>query len=105
VKRAKRRKKIITCDRLLLTSAGKNKNIQSRKEMHAGAWIIVLITISKKIRRLMTLTTERGQSMTEYVLIIALIVGVIFAAFQIFGPQLQGALSAIGLKIAGAAAK
>ncbi len=53
----------------------------------------------------MTLTTERGQSMTEYVLIIALIVGVIFAAFQIFGPQLQGALSAIGLKIAGAAAK
>jgi len=48
---------------------------------------------------------ERGQSMTEYVLIIALIVGVIFAAFQIFGPQLQGALTAIGMKIAGAAAK
>ena len=53
----------------------------------------------------MALTNERGQSMTEYVLIIALIVGVIFAAFKIFGPQLEGALSAIGVKIAAAAAK
>ena len=48
------------------------------------------------------LLKEKGQAMTEYVLIIALIVGVIFAAFKLFGPQITAALNAIGIKLTGA---
>ena len=47
----------------------------------------------------MRIRKEKGQSMTEYVLIIALIVGVIFGAFKLFGPAIIKAMDTISGKV------
>ena len=47
---------------------------------------------------------QRGQTMTEYVLITAVVVVVIIAAFRIFGPTISGALNLTGGKVAAEAA-
>lgn len=42
---------------------------------------------------------QKGQTMTEYVLIIGIVVVIIIAAFAIFGKEIKGALGISGGKI------
>ena len=48
---------------------------------------------------------QKGQTTTEYILIIALIVAVAIAAFKIFGPKIKGAFTDVGTKVATEASK
>lgn len=43
---------------------------------------------------------QRGQTTTEYILIIALIVAVIIGAFKIFGPKIKEAFTNVADKVA-----
>jgi len=49
-----------------------------------------------------SLNNERGQGMTEYILITALIVVVAIAAFKIFRPAVEGGAAAVGEAIGAA---
>ena len=53
----------------------------------------------------MLVKKERGQTITEYVLVIGIVVVLIIGLFRMFGSQLMSALGISGGKIMAAAAK
>jgi len=46
--------------------------------------------------------TERGQSATEYAIMVGVIVGIVLMASTVFRPQIKAAFEALGAKIQGA---